>query len=266
MARLRRTARKSVPGGPYRVEGFRFPEQRVLEVCDNEKRAEVASVCWSVWKARNDFVWNKNYTRLNVVIAKARQFLLQWNIAQKNKQPSRYPNLVEGDGNELWVAPQIEYMKISADAALFSEYNASVLALIARDDHGDLVKARTQYLPGMVSSIMAEALAIKEVLSWIKSKGWRKVVVESDCLTAIQAIRSKTPMVSPLGKIATNLPDSRDSHLSAMKPEKLDEAQLLFLSRAIDIVLGTGKRDYFFMDKRTLEDDVDYLLDRWNNT
>ncbi|KAL8119673.1 hypothetical protein AgCh_016967 [Apium graveolens] len=27
MARLRRTARKSVPGGPYRVEGFQLPEQ-----------------------------------------------------------------------------------------------------------------------------------------------------------------------------------------------------------------------------------------------
>ncbi|KAL8134767.1 hypothetical protein AgCh_009689 [Apium graveolens] len=27
MARLRRTARKSVPGGPYRIEGFRLPEQ-----------------------------------------------------------------------------------------------------------------------------------------------------------------------------------------------------------------------------------------------
>ncbi|KAL8149340.1 hypothetical protein AgCh_006378 [Apium graveolens] len=27
MARLRRTARKSVPGGPYHVEGFQLPEQ-----------------------------------------------------------------------------------------------------------------------------------------------------------------------------------------------------------------------------------------------
>ncbi|KAL8131372.1 hypothetical protein AgCh_007343 [Apium graveolens] len=107
----------------------------------------------------------------------------------------------EGDGKELWVAPQIEYMKISADATIFSKYNASGLALIARDDHGDLVQARTRYLPGMVSSIMAEVLAIKEALSWIKSNGWSKVVVESDCLTAIQAIRSKTPMVSPLGQV-----------------------------------------------------------------
>ncbi|KAL8147518.1 hypothetical protein AgCh_005007 [Apium graveolens] len=29
MARLRRTARKSVPGGPYHVEGFRLPEQKI---------------------------------------------------------------------------------------------------------------------------------------------------------------------------------------------------------------------------------------------
>ncbi|KAL8117175.1 uncharacterized protein LOC141724971 [Apium graveolens] len=92
-------------------------------------------------------------------------------------------------------------MKISAYATIFSGYNASGLALIARDDHGDLIQARTQYLPGMVSSIMAETLAIKEALSCIKSKGWSKVVVESDCLTVIQAIRSKTPMVSPLGRV-----------------------------------------------------------------
>ncbi|KAL8117818.1 hypothetical protein AgCh_015644 [Apium graveolens] len=30
MTRLRRTARKSVPGGPHRVEGFRLPEQVVV--------------------------------------------------------------------------------------------------------------------------------------------------------------------------------------------------------------------------------------------
>lgn len=176
--------------------------QQVLEeVCDKEKRAEVATVCWSLWKARNEFVWNKNYTRLNVVIAKAKQFLLQWSIAQKSKQPSRYPNFVEGDGKELWVAPQMDHMKISADAAMFSEYESFGFDLVARDDKGALIHARTRYMSGMVSTTMAEVMAIKEALSWIKSKGWSKVVVESDCLAAIQAIRSKTPMTSPLGQI-----------------------------------------------------------------
>lgn len=59
--------------------------EKVLEVCDNGKRAEVATVCWSLWKARNELIWNKKYTRLNVVIARAKQYLLQWEQAQKQK-------------------------------------------------------------------------------------------------------------------------------------------------------------------------------------
>ncbi|KAL8155665.1 hypothetical protein AgCh_000896 [Apium graveolens] len=174
--------------------------QRILEVCDNEKRAQIAAVCWSLWKARNELTWNKNFTRLNVVIAQAKQFLLQWSIAQKSKPQSHFPYYVEGDGQEVWVAPQIEYMKISADAAVFNEYNSTGLGLIARDDNGELIQARTQYKAGMISSTMAEALAIKEALSWIKAMGWSKVLVESDCLIAIQAIRSKAPLFSPFGQ------------------------------------------------------------------
>ncbi|KAL8131848.1 hypothetical protein AgCh_007673 [Apium graveolens] len=46
MDRLRRTARKSVPGGPYRVEGFRLAEQlsegyKLFRVCDEESRSMI---------------------------------------------------------------------------------------------------------------------------------------------------------------------------------------------------------------------------------
>ncbi|XP_074373498.1 uncharacterized protein LOC141713827 [Apium graveolens] len=88
--------------------------EKVLEVCDNEKRAEVVTVCWSIWKVRNELVWNKKYTRINVVIARAKQYLLQWKLAQKQKSQSQYPYFVEGDGKELWVAPQTDYMKASS--------------------------------------------------------------------------------------------------------------------------------------------------------
>ena len=41
MARLRRTARKSVPGGPYRVEGFQLPEQVVQVMSELAPSKEV---------------------------------------------------------------------------------------------------------------------------------------------------------------------------------------------------------------------------------
>lgn len=44
-------------------------------------------------------------------------------------------------------------------------------------------------------------MVIKEALSWIEKMNWPEVVLESDCLVAIQAIRSNTPMRSQFGVI-----------------------------------------------------------------
>lgn len=50
-----------------------------------------------------------------------------------------------------------------------------------------------------MSGEFAEAMAIKEALSWIKEKNWSHVQLESDSLVIVQAIRSKIHMLSPLG-------------------------------------------------------------------
>lgn len=48
---------------------------------------------------------------------------------------------------------------------------------------------------------MIETIAIKEDLSWVKGQRWKHVILESDSLVVIQAIRSKVPMVSLVGRI-----------------------------------------------------------------
>ncbi|KAL8116399.1 hypothetical protein AgCh_022772 [Apium graveolens] len=60
---------------------------------------------------------------------------------------------------------------------------------------------RVELYVGDVRSEIAEAIAVKEALSWVKSTGWRWVVLESDCLTVVQALRSKISMSSPFGGI-----------------------------------------------------------------
>lgn len=44
---------------------------------------------------------------------------------------------------------------------------------------------------------------MKEALSWVKASGWKEVVVESDCLGVIQAIRSNVSMLSSFSNIVT---------------------------------------------------------------
>ena len=50
MARLRRTARKSVPGGPYRVEGFRLSEQVVVFLSEHAPRGKSVKIQWVIYR------------------------------------------------------------------------------------------------------------------------------------------------------------------------------------------------------------------------
>ena len=90
------------------------------------------------------------------------------------------------------------------DAATFKEFNASGIRMVARDDKGDLIQAKTICLYGMVSPVMAEFMAIKEALSWIEDTGWMNVIVESDSLVSVQVIRSKVSILSPLDVLSWN--------------------------------------------------------------
>lgn len=44
-------------------------------------------------------------------------------------------------------------------------------------------------------------MALKEALIWIKTNAWEPVVIEIDCLTVVQASRSKVSMTSPFGMV-----------------------------------------------------------------
>ena len=92
-------------------------------------------------------------------------------------------------------------IKITVDAATFAEFQDSGIGMIARDDRGRLILARTILLGGLFSAEMVESIAIREALSWIKQRNWLQVMIESDSLVVIQAIRSKVPMVSPYGRV-----------------------------------------------------------------
>lgn len=87
------------------------------------------------------------------------------------------------------------------DATTFREYSGSGMGVIVIDAGGELIITKTVCRHRVLCPELAEALAIKEALSWIKNQGWQGVIVESDFLVAVQAIRSKAPMVSPFGRV-----------------------------------------------------------------
>ncbi|XP_074336956.1 uncharacterized protein LOC141674130 [Apium graveolens] len=193
----------------------------------DNKYADIVTLCWALWRARNDVVWEKKYSRVNRVIASAKQYLLRWKCAPVTCSSVLFRFVVEEDGAITWVRPTRNSIKVTVDATLFAERREYGLGIVARDADGLLVEAKIKCYSGTVTVEYVEALGIKEALSWIKNKGWQEVKLESDCLAVVQAIRCTVEMQSSFGQVVADCRrELRDSN----------SISLLFIKRSANVV------------------------------
>lgn len=87
------------------------------------------------------------------------------------------------------------------DATLFAESNTYSYAMLARDHEGKLVEAVSSCKQGNIDPELADAIWIREALSWVKSKAWPRVVVEIDCLVVTKANHCLSTNLSYLGRV-----------------------------------------------------------------
>lgn len=86
------------------------------------------------------------------------------------------------DGDEHWTLPLANSIKINTDAAIFEESLNFSFVFVVRDHTGSLIEARSRCLRGIPNPYLAEALGIREALSWIKNEDQHDVIIKSDCL------------------------------------------------------------------------------------
>uniref|UniRef100_A0A803PGU3 RNase H type-1 domain-containing protein n=1 Tax=Cannabis sativa TaxID=3483 RepID=A0A803PGU3_CANSA len=171
----------------------------IFKTLTAEKQCLVAALCWAVWGARNDVVWQGKPINISAIVAFARSYLDQWQNAQKTQIESSWSDLQDYDGTERWIKPQNNSIKINVDAAIFEGQNRFGGAIVIRDHNGFLIEGHTKLHQGNIAPSVAEALSFREALSWIKDHQSYPVWVEIDCLLVIQALRSSTSLTSYFG-------------------------------------------------------------------
>ncbi|KAM6569095.1 hypothetical protein CsatB_017080 [Cannabis sativa] len=172
--------------------------QSGLAKWDAATKIEVSMLCWSLWKFRNDKVWNAKSPLVEEIVTSAKLTLANWINAQNRFQTTPISHS-RVDNNEHWTPPSFQKLKVNVDGAIFQQEERFGAGMVARTSAGALLEARQTSFSGVVAPIMAEAVGIKETLNWIKSKGWRDVIVETDCLNVVNDINSNKPMISPYG-------------------------------------------------------------------
>uniref|UniRef100_A0A803Q2U2 RNase H type-1 domain-containing protein n=1 Tax=Cannabis sativa TaxID=3483 RepID=A0A803Q2U2_CANSA len=165
---------------------------------------EILMIAWAIWNARNKLVWDKKSMLAADVVLSARSTLNQWSFAHQRRMD---PLLMFNEHNvevEHWITPANDTIKVNVDGAIFEATNSFGFGYIARRSDGSLLEAASVGKIGRVAPEVAEVAGIKEALSWIKSKGWHKVSLESDCLVAVQAIHSSASLPSAFGQLVAD--------------------------------------------------------------
>ncbi|XP_060964982.1 uncharacterized protein LOC133033953 [Cannabis sativa] len=155
-------------------------------------------VCWSIWHARNEVQWNHKSRSALEVVKSAKNILGQWKIT-KFESPNALFAMGDISKSNCWRKPDEYTVKVNVDGATFEAHQKFSFGCVARDHHGKLIEAISESRWGCVSAEIAEVIGIKEALSWIKRKGWGRVVIESDALVVVQAINSSVHMPSQFG-------------------------------------------------------------------
>lgn len=215
----------------------------IFSAVDNRRLAEVITLCWTLWRARNDLVWNHKITKANRIVAAARQYLAQWKVTHNHFFTNPLQPCVEGDGATTWIKPQPNIVKVSVDVAVYEDRGVVGFGLVARDSNGTLIEAIAKVHPTLVSPVVAEAMAFKEALSWADAQGWHDAVMESDCLSMVQAIRSQVSMRSYLGQI---IEDCREML------RRLNKITLFFVRRSANMVTHQVARELYYLSGRRL--------------
>ncbi|XP_074305585.1 uncharacterized protein LOC141640801 [Silene latifolia] len=148
--------------------------------------------CWALWEHRNKVVFDAREVDPVSIIKRVLDVVEEMEgggfiRVRRGGEGAPGENAAEKKG---WEVPPVDFVKINVDAG--SKYGAGVsVGLVCRDDRGKVLWGISVVHDFLWEPHIAEASAVFEGLSEAAGRGHIKIVVESDCLTVIDALRRK---------------------------------------------------------------------------
>ncbi|XP_062104476.1 uncharacterized protein LOC133815682 [Humulus lupulus] len=163
----------------------------------------------------NELIWNNKSSFIELVVQSAVMYLEQWDNAQEKGNVTLDYSVASSAGfNEHWTKPDVGVVKVNYDAAIFALENKFGIGWLARNHDGDLIEVVSLNRLGILEPLLAEAIGMKEVLSWLKRKRnednspsslWtQNIFVETDCLVLMNALCQSAHLISPLGLVISS--------------------------------------------------------------
>ncbi|XP_019172068.1 PREDICTED: uncharacterized protein LOC109167502 [Ipomoea nil] len=144
----------------------------------------IISICWKLWEARNEKLWNHTILNASFICLSVKNFIFEW----PKVNAYTVSNTRSTDSLTSWTRPPHGMLKLNVDAALDSANKRMGFGFILRDHTGALVAARRLPWFSLHKPNEAEAIAVREALKWIRGTNIDNVLLETDCLQVVNSI------------------------------------------------------------------------------
>lgn len=161
--------------------------RRVISTATTTQCTMFSLICWGLWVRRNKWVWEMVSISGFGVKHMAMNLMTDWTNARAKEEQHSERSAVQ---KQTWCKPPEGWVKVNIDAACYPECDYITVGCVMRDECGMFLRARSNVISGVRTPLEAEALSMREALSWIK--GWRtiKCVFESDSKLVIDAFQA----------------------------------------------------------------------------
>ncbi|KAM2145657.1 hypothetical protein ACFX1R_049187 [Malus domestica] len=139
---------------------------------------------WSVWKARNEFIWKGVDVSPVDVHLKAQSWLTEFKKWNEVQSPSPTVRV------HKWKHPEFGWIKCNFDAAWEENGLYGGIGIVVRKATGGFIAAMALRETGITSALHTEAVAARSAALF--ARHWREqlVQVEGDALMVVFAIQS----------------------------------------------------------------------------
>lgn len=141
---------------------------------------------WQIWKGQNNLIFEKHDLFPSLPI-QCRNWAISFNVAQQNMSRFSSLNRPPKPITEAWKKPPTGRVKLNVDAAVDFSLGKSAAGGIIKDEYGMSIGCFHIHLR-FCSPLFGELWGILYGLKWSYSKGFRKVLLETDSLLAIHYI------------------------------------------------------------------------------
>lgn len=146
----------------------------LLEKLSTAPSEEISKICitlWGIWFWRNKKVWDAKSVTPEFAMDISFRVYSDWLEVKKHQMSSGHTGTSGSKGVDTkWTVPEIDVLKVNVDASVFLGAPTFRIGMVMRDHRGNFVVGKTMCLSAVDTIFEAEALGLREALSWIENQ------------------------------------------------------------------------------------------------